>query len=170
MAHPQTVVRCGLLIVLSGALLLGCDDDAVDVPSGRFVATVDGAVTDTLTGRVHHRTEGGRLTGFELGPRDGPGLSIELEPRPLAPRTYEVIDRTLFGVSRKGAPPGAMAFLTTAHARFEAAVGTLRVEQVDGQTVAATFSFGMEGGTEGGGEGTAVRVVGRFRAPPARPQ
>lgn len=161
---------CWLLCLFMGSLLVGCGggSSSVDVAPGRFAVSVDGHVADTLSGPVHYRTRDGQLVGLELGTRDGPGVSIELEPKPLSPGTYRIIDGELFSVDRAEAPAGAMAFLAIDGAQFEATQGTVTVEQVEDRTVTATFSFSMEGGRRQGGSDAAIHVTGRLRAPPIR--
>ncbi|MFO8099721.1 MAG: hypothetical protein R6T83_08905 [Salinibacter sp.] len=158
-----------IVLVLGGALAgCGSADAPVDVERGQFVAEVDGSVTDTLSGPVHYRMQDGQLVGLELGTQTGPGLSIELEPRSPASGTYEVVEEDLFGVDHKQASVRALAFLTTADAKFTARRGTVTVEQVQDQTVAATFSFEMNGRLNRGGGDAGVHVDGQLRAPPSR--
>jgi hypothetical protein len=129
---------------------------------------VEGAVTDTLAGAVHHRTTDGRLIGIELGQRNGDGLSIELEPHPPATRSYAVIGRELFGMERAGDTPGVRAFLTVEGTQFRATAGSLHVQRVDEETIGASFSFAMEGKVASGGDDAGVRVTGELNAPASR--
>jgi hypothetical protein len=109
----------------------------------------------------------GALVGLELGPKDGAGLSMELEPRPPALRTYEVIDAELFNTERPEHPPGILAFLTVDDARFEAADGTFELTYLNDEQVGATFSFLMEGDFENGpSDAPSVQVTGALNAPP----
>ena len=166
--QPPIVVW--FLCAVVGGLVLGCSEPApVDVAEGQFVAEVGGSVTDTLRGPVHYRMRDGNLVGLELGRRDRAGVSVELDPRPLAPGTYAIVDGPLFGDAADASETaGAMAFLTTRDAEFTAARGTLTVERVQGETVAATFSFEMRGRMHRGGGDAGVQVEGRLRAPPSR--
>jgi hypothetical protein len=158
-----------LALALIGALGLGCEESApVDVAAGEFVIEIDGSVVDTLRGPAQYRMRDGRIAGLELGRPDGPGLSIELDPRPLSASTYAIVDGPLFEAGSAEAPAGAMAFLTTSDAEFTATRGSLTVERVHEQTVAATFSFEMRGRMRRGGGDAGVRVEGRLRAPPTR--
>lgn len=159
------------VLALSLLLLTGCDsnDQRPDVPGGQFEATVEGTVSDTLSGAVHYRAKDDSLVGMELGPRDGPGLSIELEPQPPALRAYEVVDAELFAPPQTGSSSGVMAFLTTGEARFAATDGTLEVTYVGDEQVGATFDFQMEGEFVGGPRGTpSVEVTGVLNALPER--
>jgi len=156
-----------LLLLLGGLVLAGCGGrgSSPDVPAGRFTAQVEGTVSDTLRGEAFARRSGDELLGLELGPEDGAGLSIELEPRPLALRTYEVVDAELFRLERPDTPPGLLAFLRLEHAQFEAVDGTLELTYVNEDRVGATFSFQMEGAFEEGGEdGVSVEVTGELNA------
>jgi hypothetical protein len=139
------------------------------VPAGRFTAHVEGSVNDTLTGSVHYRTDDGALVGLELGPKDGAGLSMELEPQAPALRTYEVIDAELFGTERPESAPGILAFLAVGEARFAATDGVLELTYLNDEQVGATFSFVMEGDFENGpSDGPSVKVTGSLNAPPDR--
>lgn len=161
----------GSVLTLSILLLVGCGGkgQVPDVPAGQFEATVEGAVRDTLSGAVHYRTRGDSLVGLELGPRDGPGLSIELEPQLPALRTYEVVEGELFGTDRPGSSSGAMAFLATGEAQFEATSGSLELTYVGDEQVGATFTFQMEGEFVKGPSGSpGVNVTGVLNAPPER--
>lgn len=158
-------------LTLSVLLLIGCGGKGQmpDVPAGQFDVTVKGGVSDTLSGPVHYRAKGDSLVGMELGPRDGPGLSIELEPQPPALRTFEVVDAELFGTTQTGSSSGVMAFLTTGEARFAATDGTLDLTYVGNEQVGATFSFQMEGEfVESPSERPAVEVTGALNAPAER--
>jgi hypothetical protein len=166
----RSILSTGLLLL--GALLLGgCEGrgSPPDVPAGEFTAHVRGTVDDTIAGPVHYRMKSDSLVGLELGAKDGPGLSIELEPQPPALRTYEVVDWTLFGKDRSESPPGLVAFLTVDEAKFEATDGTLELTYVDDERVGATFSFQMEGEfVDGPSENPTVEVSGALNAPPER--
>jgi hypothetical protein len=160
------------IALLLGALLLGgCEGkgEPPNVPAGRFTAHVDGAVRDTLTGSVHYRTRNDSLVGLELGPQNGAGLSIELEPYRPALRTYEVVNWELLNLDRPGSPPGVVAFLTVDEAQFEAVDGTFELTYVNDERVGATFAFQMEGDfVEGPSETPSVAVTGSLNAPPER--
>ena len=163
--------RYWFLFLLGGLLLAGCEGKGTppDVSAGRFTVHVEGSVSDTLTGPAHYRMDDGALVGLELGPKDGAGLSMELEPQPPALRTYEVIDAELFNMERPESPPGVLAFLTVGEARFEATDGTLELTYLNDEQVGATFSFLMEGDFEDGpSDGPSVKVTGSLNAPPQR--
>ena len=163
--------RYWLLLFLGGLLLVGCGGKGTppDVPAGRFTAHVVGSVSDTLTGQVHYRMDDGALIGLELGAREGPGLSIELEPRPPALRTYEVIEAELFNTDRPESAPGILAFLTVDAAQFEATDGSLELTYLNDEQVGATFFFLMEGDFENGpSDAPSVKVTGALNAPPER--
>jgi hypothetical protein len=159
------------LLLLGGLLFVGCEGKGTppDVPAGRFTVHVEGSVSDTLTGPVHYRMSDGALVGLELGPEDGAGLSIELEPQPPALRTYEVIDAELFEMERAESAPGVLAFLTIGEARFETTDGSLELTYLNDEQVGATFSFLMEGDFEDGpSDAPSVKVTGSLNAPPER--
>lgn len=159
------------LLLLWGLLIVGCEEKGTppDVPAGQFAAHVEGSLNDTLTGPVHYRMDEGKLVGLELGPKDGPGLSIELEPQPPALRTYEVIEADLFTTERPENTPGILAFLTVDAARFEATDGSLELTYLNDEQLGATFSFLMEGEYENGpSEAPSVKVTGSLNAPPER--
>ena len=164
-------IRQWSLLLLGGLLLVGCEGKGTppDVSAGQFTAHVEGSVSDTLTGPVHYRMDDGALVGLELGPKDGAGLSMELEPQPPALRTYEVVDAELFNMERAGSPPGILAFLTVGEARFEATDGSLELTYLNDEQVGATFSFLMEGDFEDGpSDAPSVKVTGSLNAPPER--
>ena len=159
-------------MLLGGLLLLvGCEGRGTppDLPAGQFSAYVEGTVSDTLTGTAHYRRRDGAITGLELGARNGPGLSIELEPHPPELRTYEVIEAELFRLDRPDSPPGLLAFLSLEGAQFEAVDGTLELTYVGDGQVGATFQFQMEGTLEKGGyDDASVSVTGALNAPSER--
>lgn len=170
MHTSASVIRSAVLLWVLSGLLVGCGGRGTPpkVPSGEFTAYVDGSLSDTLSGAVHHRiTEEGALTGLELGPKDGAGLSIELEPHAPALRTYEVVDAELFGLARPDQPPGVMAFLTLDDAQFATVEGTFELTYVDEEQIGATFTFQMEGEFDGDrGETPSVEVTGVLNAAP----
>ena len=170
MHTSATLVRSAVLLGLVGGLLCGCGGRGTPpkVSSGEFTAYVEGSLSDTLSGDVHHRiTEEGTLTGLELGPKDGVGLSIELEPLAPALRSYEVVDAELFGITRPNHPPGVMAFLTLDEGKFESVEGTFELTYVDEEQIGATFTFQMEGGFDSDlGEVPSVEVTGALNAAP----
>lgn len=169
MVSLRPVLSWGCCLLLGTFLMTGCGSNAApDVPAGQYAAEVEGAVTDTLEGAVHHRTADGRLIGIELGERDGAGLSMELEPYPPDTRSYSVIDGELFGMERPGGTPGVMAFLTVDGTQFRATAGSLHVQRVAGETIGASFSFEMEGEVASGGDDAGVRVTGELNAPASR--
>ncbi len=171
MAFDCTPVRCWTVLLLSGLLLVGCTEKGTppNVPAGQFAARVNGAVNDTLEGSVHYRTNNDSLTGLELGPENGAGLSIELEPRPPALRTYEVVNWELLGLERPGAPPGVVGFLTVNRAQFESTDGSFTLTYVGDEQVGATFTFQMKGEFgQGPSDVPAVEVTGTLNALPSR--
>jgi len=156
----------GSLLFL-GLLVGGCDDEGTipDVQSGTYRVRVVGAVQDTLSGPVRYRLREGGLVGFELGAQEGPGLSIQMERRPLGRRTYSVVDAALFDTKRPDERPGVFAFLAHSGAMFEATDGSLEVTYADEDRVGATFEFVMEGSfTDGPTETVAVHVQGTLNA------
>jgi hypothetical protein len=170
MHTSASVLRSVVLLWVVSGLLVGCGGRGTPpkVPSGEFTAYVDGSLSDTLSGAVHHRmTEAGALTGLELGPEDGAGLSIDLEPHTPALRSYEVVDAELFGMERPDQPPGVMAFLALDAAQFAAVDGTFELTYVDDRQIGATFSFQMDGAfDEDRGETPSVEVTGVLNAAP----
>jgi hypothetical protein len=169
--HTSAVlIRSAVLICVVGGFLWGCGGRGTPpkVSKGEFTVYVEGNLTDTLSGEVHHRiTEEGTLTGLELGPKEGAGLSIELEPLAPALRSYEVVDAELFGITRPNHPPGVMAFLTLDEGRFESIDGTFELTYVDEEQIGATFTFQMEGGFDSDlGEVPSVEVTGALNAAP----
>jgi hypothetical protein len=166
----RSPIAAWFVCIVMGIFVFGCSESVpVDVAAGEFVAEVGGSVTDTLQGPVHYRMRDGHLVGLEMGTPDGAGVSVELDPRPLAPGAYTIVDGPLFGDEAEASEEaGAMAFLTTSDAEFTAARGTLTVERVQEETMAATFSFEMRGRMHRGGGDAGVQVQGRLRAPPSR--
>lgn len=160
-----------IVLAVSGLLLAGCQGRGKPPPvdEGEFTAYVQGTLSDTITGAAHYRKAEGVLQGFELGRREGSGLSIELEPHPLGLHTYEVVGSELFGVTRSGEQPGVIAFLTIGNGRFSAVGGTLELTYVDDEQVGAEFSFQMEGDFEGAPvDAPSVEVTGILNAPSER--
>jgi hypothetical protein len=169
--HGATHLLGRILLVLIGLTVIGCEGrgDRPNVSAGQFTAHVRGAISDTLTGPVHYRSKGDSLVGLELGAKDGPGLSIELEPQPLALRTYEVVNWELFDRDRSERPPGAVAFLAVEVARFEATDGSLELTYVDDEQIGAQFTFQMAGDyVTGPSEAPSVEVTGALNALPER--
>jgi hypothetical protein len=157
------------LFLFVGVLVNGCggQGNRPDVAAGQFTANVNGTVSDTLAGAAHYRMDDGALVGLELGSKEGPGLSIELEPQPPELRTYEVVDAELFGLERPGSPPGVLAFLLLEQVSFEATDGSLDLTYVSEEQIGATFSFEMEA-TNGDAptHDASVEVTGALNAPP----
>lgn len=154
-------VRFLLLLVL---LLMGCGAESkLDVATGRYRARVEGSLTDTLSGPAVYR-QGSNRVGIELGQPDGAGLSIELGPRPLRARTYDVVAAELLDGARPDGPRGLIAFLSMGDARLEAVRGSLSVTRTTEGEVGATFDFEMEGFANGSPDDLSVRVRGRLRA------
>ncbi len=165
---PYRLLLGPVLLLLGSLLWVGCEGRGTppDVPEGRFTAYVTGAVSDTLGGTAHYRRSDGALTGMEFGAHDGPGLSIEFEPRPPDLRTYEVLEPELFRMERPDSRPGALAFLSLDGAQFEATDGTLELTYVEEDRIGATFSFQMAGRfDDGGGDDVSVEVNGAVNAP-----
>lgn len=148
-----------------GLLLVGCGNGTEpDVAAGRYRAHLEGSLTDTLTGPAVYRLQDDELVGIELGPRDGPGLSIQLRPRPLRPRTYEVTAAPLLEASSADSLTGVIAFLSVKKARLRAARGSLSVTHADDETMRGRFDFGMEGTMDSHPGKLSVRVWGELRA------
>jgi len=162
---PRLVWLAVVLLLVGVGGLLGCQrgSGAIEVPSGEFVAEVEGTVTDTLTGPARHRMEDGKLVGLELGNRGEPGLSIQLEPAPPAPRRYRILEEELLSLERPADSSRGMAFLSLGETRFAAVAGSLRVERADGQTVAATFAFEMYSPVGENGAFESVLVKGQLQ-------
>lgn len=160
---------CFCLIILGVWFVAGCGGRGTppDVPTGRFVVHIDGSISDTLEGSAHYRKADASVVGLELGAPNARGLSMELEPRLPALRTYEVVDWELFNLERAGDGPGVMAFLRVDGAQFRATSGTLEVTYVEDERIGATFSMEMEGNFNDGPETSpSVHVVGTVNAPP----
>lgn len=166
MGIPRFSLVCVVSIFLLVGGLFGCGEGSrPEVPEGQFTAEVKGGVTDTIAGPAFYRLEAGELVGVELGERGQPGLSLELEPRPLSQRSYEVVEWNLLDAEREDMPPGVVAFLDVRDARFEATRGSLDVTYVGESEVGATFEFEMEGSfVEGSSPEASVHVSGSFRA------
>jgi hypothetical protein len=114
----------------------------------QFTARIDGAVTDSLRGTADFRTDDrGRLVGIELNRADAPmqGLSLELQPRPAEADTYTVVDRELMGAMRDGQPPGFVAYLESDAGSFQAADGTLQIDEMSDDHIEGTFDLYMQG-------------------------
>jgi len=137
--------------------------------SSTFEATTEGAVSEAIAGTATFRTDAdGHLIGVELMHIDDStrGLSIEMEPRPIEPRTYTVVDPGLMGVERPDAPAGFIAFFEGDAHSFRASRGTLQVTRADVARVRGLFEIEMEGKASGHG-GVAsgdVTVQGTFQA------
>ncbi|MEF8817011.1 MAG: hypothetical protein V5A20_09365 [Salinibacter sp.] len=150
-------------------VLAGCGDASeLDVAAGRYRLQVDGAVTDTLAGPALLRSARPPRMGLELGPRDGPGLSMQLAPAPADTVSgaslgrYEVVQAFL----PDDAPPDSLsrviAFLSLADANFIAAQGHLAVTHADDGAVRGTFDFEMT--EQGRSDPRTIRVTGALRA------
>lgn len=134
--------------------------------SSTFEVTTEGLVNGSLAGTATFRTdEAGRLVGIELVHIDDStrGISMELEPRPTAARTYEVIDPSLLAVERPGSTAGFTAFFESSAHSFVAARGTLQITQADASAVYGTFEIEMEGQGQATAE-SGVTVDGTFQA------
>ncbi len=135
--------------------------------SSTFEATTEGATDGALAGTATFRTdEAGDLVGIELVHIDDTtrGISIELSPRPPAPRTYEVIDPSLLGVARGGEQAGFTAFFESGAHSFQAARGSLQITEATASEVFGTFTIEMEGQAAGGVANGSVTVQGTFEA------
>ncbi len=162
-------VQFGLLLVCWGVLLAGCHGKGrpPEVEQGKFTARVQGTLDDTITGAARYRATGDTLQAFELGRREGAGMSVELEPRSKGLYTYEVVEAEVFGTRRPEQGPGVMSFLTIGNGRFTAVDGALTITYVNDEQVGAEFSFFMEGEFDGAPvDGPSVDVTGAFNAFP----
>lgn len=168
MSETQLPSPSLFVILMIGLVVAGCeegDGNQPEVPTGQFNVQVEGAITDTLSGPVYYRMEDQKLVGLELGNKNGPGLSIELEPRKPSLQTYEVVSWELFSLERTEDPPGAVAFLTIGNGQFQATAGTFEVTYVSEERVGATFDFRMEGAFGDRPRGSAsVWVTGSLNA------
>lgn len=158
---PRSTLSWMLVLLLVGLLSSCGSGSQYDVPKGAFTARVEGGLADTLTGAAVYRVRDSALVGLELGSEEGPGLSMELEPRPLEPRTYEVVDRLR---PRPSGPTGAVVFLTMGSARLTATGGTVNLTAVRQGEVDASFDLEMSGAFEGSPRALTVRVRGSVRA------
>ncbi len=166
-----------LLFVLGISVAVGCGERngaSYDMgwligASSTFEATTEGAINETIAGTATFRTDSeGNLVGIELVHIDDStrGLSIEMESRPIATRTYVAVDPGLMGVERSTGAAGFIAFSEIGNHSFRASRGTLQVTQADEARVRGTFEIEMEGGASGSG-GMAdgdVTVQGTFQA------
>ena len=155
-----------------GLLLVGCGTEPEpDVAEGRYRLYVEGGLTDTLTGSaVYRQQENGRV-GIELGPRDGPGLSIELTSTDrsrdpsgiregMPPGRYNVVPASLLDRARADSLSGLIAFLSVADRHFTATRGHLSVTHAGNGTVSGRLAVKMAERTGG----PSVRVTGVLRA------
>jgi len=172
MPGPSRVARwCTLLGVL--LLSFGCGTDSgAEVAAGRYRLYVEGSVTDTLRGPALLRRQGNEHVGIELGPQDGPGMSIELTSRggddngPAQVRTgrYNVMAAGLRTSSREPSLTGALAVLSVAGIQFVGTRGHLSVTRVEEDAVAATLRLEMDGRASGSPGERSVHVTGVLRA------
>lgn len=163
--HSSVVLACVGLLVLVGVACSKMEGTAPSTPAGKFEATVEGAITDTLRGRAHYRLSDSMLVGLELDADSVRGLSVEMEPRSLALRTYEVVDAELLGVERGEELPGFNAFLVTQNGDFHATAGSLHVSYLSEGELGATFSVEMEGTFDGvPGHDPSLSVSGTVHA------
>jgi len=168
--------RSTVLIRLVGTLLListglsGCTSSTGTPPpsvsEGRFVARVDGAVVDTLTGDATLRlSDAGTLTGVELAVDEQRGVSVDLEPFPPALRAYTAIDPELLHLDRPGDTPGLVAYLGTPDGAFRTTHGRLDVSYVAEDAVGGSFVWEMEGTrTDSLGGPSTLTVEGALHA------
>jgi len=176
MSNRRFAAAAGLLLC-TVLLCLGCRDEAaLNEEKGRYQVSIEGGLTDTLAGpAVYRRQEEGRVR-IELGTRDGPGLSIELEPRPPhpdrgsegasvpRPGRYDVVATSLLDHPRPDSLTGLIAFLSVADAQFAATQGHLSITHVADGTVTGTLDFTMEERLDDSLSERAVRVTGALQA------
>lgn len=135
------------------------------VASGRFVAYVDGAHADTLTGTATLRRSNGDVVALELNVDSTAGISVQLDPRDETRRTYTALDPTLLAMDRPGDPPGMVAFLETQWGTFQSTHGRLKLSYVAADAVGGTFTWDMEGTLTGiPANRSSVQVTGRVHA------
>lgn len=167
-------LSCACLCLI--VLLAGCGENTdLDVAAGRYRLQIEGALTDTLSGPAILRSTRDTHVGLELGPRDGPGLSIELTPpSPQLEDTsgvptgrYEVLQPPLLDPPQSNRPSGFIAFLSLSNTNFVATGGSLSITRVDDGGVGGTFDLEMTEQGRGPAEPRTVRVTGTLRA--ARP-
>jgi hypothetical protein len=155
-------------------LLLGCEaQSGLDVSEGQYHLVVHGALADTLTGpAVIRAARNGRL-GIELGPQDGPGLSLEIArpsrsqndaASPIRPGRYEVVAAELLDAPRPDSLSGLLAFLSVANRTFAATQGHLSVTDTDDGTVGGTLSLVMDERDSALAAARTVQVTGTLRA------
>lgn len=165
-----------LLLVAASFVSSGCGDDEASYDmewllgaSSTFEATMEGIVEGSIAGTAtFHMDSEGNLVGIELVHIDDStrGISIELEPRPMEARAYDVVMPELMGFERSDSQAGFTAFFESGDHSFQAARGMLRIDQADRTSIQGTFEIEMEGrSSENGGvaEGD-VTVHGTFQA------
>jgi hypothetical protein len=170
---PHRAVHWALL--LGVFLLPGCGADAgPDVPPGRYRLYVEGSITDTLRGtaRLQFREQG--RVGLELGPRNGPGLSIELvaethgdSTNQLSPGRYDVVATGLYPDGLPPNPPrpsDALVILSTGDAQFVGTKGHLSVTPLNADAVGARLRVDMRSRYRGRSSSRSVRVTGVLHA------
>ena len=168
-ARLCSTLSCTLLGL--ALLLSGCGNESdLDVAAGKYRLYVAGALTDTLSGPAVVRSRAHGRTGLELGPREGPGMSIELTSpaqdgdasQPQSGR-YEVVGGPLPTGPRADSLTGLVAFLSVADAQFVATQGHLSVERGGNGTMGGRIEIEMaeRGGTPGN---RTVQVTGVLRA------
>jgi len=165
MAAP--ILRACSSVLLAAVVLLGigCGSESdLGVAEGRYQLYVEGSLTDTLTGpAVLHPRRNGRL-GIELGPRDGPGLSLELTTSPQASGRYEVVGPGLFDGPQADSLLGVIAFLSVADTQFAATQGRFSVTEVGTETIGGTLDVEMEERRDDPPGTRSVQVTGVLRA------
>jgi hypothetical protein len=176
MLHPSGRQHALLaLLLLLGAVVGGCgggQDGSYDMgwllgASSTFEATTEGAVDGSLVGTATLRMDkNGHLVGIELVHIDDTtrGISIELDPRPPAARTYSVIDPSLLGVGRGDDEAGFTAFFESTVHSFQAERGTLQITEASASEAYGTFTIEMEGQAAQGIANSSVTVEGTFEA------
>lgn len=153
---------CAFLPIL---LLAGCRNETkLGVTSGQYRARLKGSLTDTLSGPAVFRRQDDELVGMELGSRGGPGLSFQLGPHPLQPRSYVVVEAPLLEGRPADRRTGVLAFLSLQNVQLRATRGSLSVSHVGDGEIWGTFDFDMRGGTPGSPGELSVRVTGELRA------
>lgn len=164
--YPECRVPATLVCVLITGLLVSCGGEgAADVAEGRYRVHIEGHLTDTLAGPAVFRESRGGV-GIELGAQGGPGFSIELGPRPLRARSYEIVAAELLEDVRADSVRRAIAFLTLDNTRFEASSGSISLSHVGEGEVQGTLDVVMERTSRGQPDDSPIWVTGELRATP----